>query len=130
MNYKIAIAGFGFVGQAVYGSLNKKGIDNCVLHDPPQGLDNFDELLKCDLIFCCLPTPDKEGKQDFSYYREFLNKLKEKDFKGVLVIKSTLLYKNIESYTKELNIVMKPIFIQKLPDGNGYEYVAKVDTNC
>ena len=41
----ISIAGFGFVGQAVYGSLNKQGRELCLIHDPPQGLNNFEEYL-------------------------------------------------------------------------------------
>lgn len=109
----IGIVGFGFVGQALYGSLNKEGIENCIIHDPPQQLDNFDKLLHCKVIFCCLPTPDIKGEQDFSYYKKFLATLIDEEFKGILIIKSTILYKNIKSYTKDLNIIMNPEFLSQ-----------------
>jgi len=109
----IGIAGFGFVGQAVYGSLNKQGQESCTIHDPPQQLDNFDKLLQCNIVFCCLPTPTENNKQDFSYYEKFLDKLIDSEFKGLLVIKSTVLYKHIKRYAKELNIIINPEFLSQ-----------------
>ena len=109
----LGISGFGFVGQALFSALNKQGISNCVIHDPPQKLDNFPKLIQCKIIFCCLPTPDKDGTQEFHYYEDFLDSLIKKEFTGILVIKSTLLYKNIKSYLDKLNIIMNPEFLNQ-----------------
>jgi len=113
MNSVLAIAGFGFVGQALYSALNKQGRSNCVIHDPPQKLDSFPKLIQCKIIFCCLPTPDKDGTQDFSYYEKFLDSLIKKEYTGIVVIKSTILYKNIEPYLDKLNIIENPEFLNQ-----------------
>lgn len=105
------IAGFGFVGQAVYGALKSK--DRCVIYDPPKGYVDIERLKKTNIIFCCLPTPTSDGIQDLSAYRGFLKELGE--YKGILVIKSTMLpgwaqeFSDVDNY----NIVMNPEFLNQ-----------------
>ena len=110
---KIGIAGYGFVGQAVHSCMK----DSCYcIYDPPKNRGSVDALLGCDIVFCCLPTPtvplnSVNGKQDFSFYEDFFTEME--GYEGVFVIKSTVLYKNIEPYTKEFNIVYNPEFLNQ-----------------
>jgi len=104
---KIAIAGFGFVGQAVFAGVKDK--DNVVIYDPPKGYRTA--LLENDVIICCLPTPTIDGKQDFSIYKNFLQEIQ--GFTGILVIKSTVLFDNIKSYLSKFRIVMNPEFLNQ-----------------
>ena len=113
--HKIGIAGYGFVGQAVHSCMK----DDCqyILHDPAKGMDNPKSLMSCDVIFCCLPTPtvplnSEEGSQDFSFYETFfINEIP--DYKGILVVKSTVLLLNLYPYTKKFRIVYNPEFLNQ-----------------
>jgi UDP-glucose 6-dehydrogenase len=112
---KIGIAGFGFVGQAVYGSI--KNIGDACIYDKYKDMGSFDELLNSDVIFCCLPTNMVEvgidQSQDFSEYKEFLDCCVEEAYRGILVVKSTVLYSNLEPYANKLNIVFNPEFLNQ-----------------
>jgi UDPglucose 6-dehydrogenase len=105
------IAGFGFVGQAVYKCINQS-TSEVFLYDPPKGLGSLENLKQCDNIFCCLPSPTlSDGKQDFSAYEELLDSLD--GCKGIIIIKSTVLLSNIEKYFNKLSIVMNPEFLNQ-----------------
>ncbi|MFA5132660.1 MAG: hypothetical protein WC444_05060 [Candidatus Paceibacterota bacterium] len=119
----IGIAGFGFVGQAVYASLKPEYKKQCIIYDPPKGFDNFDQLIASDFVFCCLPSPTIKDenlgisglRQDFSAYEQFfkavIGQLKNKQ--TVFIVKSTVLYSNILPYLSQLNIVMNPEFLNQ-----------------
>jgi UDPglucose 6-dehydrogenase len=109
VDIKLGICGFGFVGQAVYSCIN----DNIepFIYDPPLGFSDHEGLLTQDVLFCCLPTPTVNGMQDFSYYRGFFKSLKE--YKGILVVKSTVLWRNIQPFFEKYNIVMNPEFLNE-----------------
>ena len=112
MSDSIGIVGFGFVGQAVYA--NAKHPQGIRVYDKyKKGLNTFEEVVShSQLLFCCLPTPEVEdGEQDFSAYAEFFSMLEKTDFDRILVIKSTVLYGNIEGYLDRFNIVMNPEFL-------------------
>lgn len=111
----IGIAGFGFVGQAVYGSIRGASRNWVHIYDPGRGLCNKNLLKECEIIFCCLPTPQKllDGSQDFSYYDKFFNEDIDTSYKGILVIKSTVLYSNISKYLDKYNIVINPEFLNQ-----------------
>lgn len=109
---KLGIAGFGFVGQAVYSAVKHEMV-HCI-YDPPKGYNDYNKLISCTHIFCCLPSPQsKSGTQDFSTYKIFLDKLVTSKYTGTLIIKSTVLYSNISSYFGHLNIVMNPEFLNQ-----------------
>ena len=57
MYKKIGIIGLGFVGSAIFKSFKLKHI-NVIAYDKYKsgGIGSFDEMLKCDLLFLCLPT--------------------------------------------------------------------------
>ena len=104
------IAGFGFVGQAVYGSVTNPNA--FYVYDKYQGMGDIGVLFRKSMIFCCLPTVQNEdGTQDFTEYGRFLTDCINSDYKGVLVIKSTVLYNNIRPFLGKLNIVFNPEFL-------------------
>jgi UDPglucose 6-dehydrogenase len=112
----IGIAGFGFVGQAVYGSIFGSYLkDGVYIYDKYKNMGNSSDLFSgCNVIFCCLPTVDDgSGKQNFDEYNNFLQSALDEDFEGILVVKSTVLYENLEPWTQKLNIVMNPEFLNQ-----------------
>ena len=119
MSIKIGIAGCGgFVGQAVYGSVNTEAKKDIVLYDPIKFPEesNWDDVLLCSHLFLCLPTPMRTdhdyGTQDFSIYIDVLGDLIKANYKGIVIIKSTVLYDNIAPFlSSKLNIVMNPEFL-------------------
>ncbi len=107
---KVGIAGFGFVGQAVRSCM----IDAPhAIYDPGYfDLHNIDKLRECDIIFCCIGTPQNtDGSQDFFNYEAFFRALE--DYEGILVIKSTVLFTNIEPHLAKYNVVMNPEFLNQ-----------------
>jgi len=111
MDNKIGIAGFGFVGQAVYGSILYPS--SIYVYDKYKDMGDLGTLIENSrVIFCCLPTvQDKDGNQDFTEYRSFLSECRKRKYEGILVIKSTVLYDNISPYLDSLNIVFNPEFL-------------------
>ena len=110
---KIGIAGFGFVGQAVYGSLRRPS--EAVIYDPPKGYDTWDRLLETEVLFSCLPTPmiARGDQQDWAIYHDFLNAM-HRDYDGLLIIKSTCLWENIRPWVSlgAPPIVINPEFLK------------------
>jgi UDPglucose 6-dehydrogenase len=95
---KIGIIGMGFVGNAMYMCFQKKGFEQYVTlfgYDKYQkeiGTGKFEDLLKCDILFLALPTQYsiKDSKYDISSINETCEKLVELNYKGAVVIKSTI----------------------------------------
>jgi len=111
---KIGIAGYGFVGQAVHSCMQDDC--ECVIYDPPKGLRDLENLYTCACIFCCLPTLTIDGKQDFSAYEKFLDHDLTTDgnmYGGLLIVKSTVLFSNIEPFIHDFNIVINPEFLNQ-----------------
>lgn len=111
--FKIGIAGIGFVGGAVRAFYEKQGVD-LLLYDKYKGIGSLEDLNKADLIFLCLPTPfvEENGKGfDDSALREVLGQIEgEKN----IVIKSTILPGSTEEYQKDFpqhKILFNPEFL-------------------
>jgi len=84
----VGIIGMGYVGSAVASSLP----DNLtVKYDPivrPYNSTDFNELLNCDAVVICVPTPTRyDGSCNTSIILSTLEKLES--FKGVIISKST-----------------------------------------
>lgn len=91
----IGIIGLGFVGNAMYQSFLKKGLRNKLfIYDKYKngGIGCFEDILKSDIVFLALPTPYNYNKKQYEYgpIEDTLNKLKQVNFNGVIVIKSTV----------------------------------------
>jgi len=92
---KIGIIGIGFVGTAMMKSFNLKGIksdDLCCYDKYKPEYQNFESLLKTDIIFLSLPTNyDNNTKEyDKSAIHETCQLLKDNNYSGLVVLKSTV----------------------------------------
>ena len=118
MKKDILIVGYGYVGSAttaifhdawcekeifdIKAPYNKKELKSMISHK--------------DFIFICVGTPsNKDGSIDDSAIIETLDIILENKtyFKGIVVIKSTVLYHIIAPYMDKLKIVFNPEFLSQ-----------------
>ena len=109
-NKNYGIIGFGNVGQALYFSLKDDGVIHDKYKKPYQ--DNFEEILKTNIVFICVPTPEKDP---LSEMRRVLDDLDLHNYEGIVVIKSTVPPKSLEKYFKDTNLklVANPEFLNQ-----------------
>lgn len=85
---KIGIVGLGFVGSAIKAAIEVNCRPVLVDKDPSKSTHSFQDLLECEGIFVCVPTPmGDDGVCNTSILEEVLNNLK--DYKEVIISKST-----------------------------------------
>ena len=110
--YNVGIIGNGFVGEsqafAFSPTCNVKIYDK----NPLRSVNKLDDVLKCDFVFVCVPTPmKKDGSQDFSYIENVFIEAK----KGpIYIIKSTILpgsTKILADKFSDLDIIFSPEFL-------------------
>lgn len=109
---KLGIIGKGFVGSAVANGFDK----DCeqVIVDPKYTDNTIVDVLDCKLVFVCVPTPVAEdGSCDTSIVKDVLIELSMRDYKGVVVVKSTIIPDYLHEFKKEfdLKIVYNPEFL-------------------
>ena len=87
---KIGIVGAGVVGGAIISattpdfSLDVRVVDI----DPAKNTHTYEDLMECDGVFICTPTPQSEdGTCDVNILLNVLGKLQK--YKGVIISKST-----------------------------------------
>ena len=86
----IGIVGNGFVGNAVYQNFRDKTVCKVYDVDKNRSLNTLGEVINCDFIFVCLPTPMKAGGDcDLTIINDFFDKLPEY-VPATFVIKSTV----------------------------------------
>ena len=114
---KIGIMGFGFVGQALAGICNGP----VKIYDPKFKESRINgykvDLKNCDIVFICVGTPSNEnGYLDDIQVMSSLEYLDKQQFKGLVVIKSTILYGHISEFISksELKIVVNPEFLSQI----------------
>ena len=108
----LGIIGKGFVGSAVANGFDK----DCeqIIVDPKYTDNTIEDALDCKLIFVCVPTPVAEdGSCDVSIVKDVLIELSMRDYKGVVVVKSTIIPDYLQEFKKEfdLKIVYNPEFL-------------------
>lgn len=95
----IGVIGLGVVGKAVFCAFGNTF--------PTVGYDKFGEfsddasfekLLKCEVIFVCVPTPTVDGVQDRSALDEVMEKLIENNYQGVVCVKCTVVPGTMDKY--------------------------------
>jgi len=107
---KVGIIGYGFVGQAVHSTF-KDDVD-VVIFDlfKKKYNGNQEKIFDCDINFVCVPTPAQNyGKE----LLETLNNFVDKKYKGLVVIKSTIMYDYIKEYEQKLNVCFNPEFLNQ-----------------
>ena len=90
----VGIIGLGFVGGAMYKSFLIKSKNKIICYDKFKngGIGKFEDCLNCDILFFALPTKYNEdlGQYDKRPILENCKLLTENNYKGVIVIKSTV----------------------------------------
>jgi nucleotide sugar dehydrogenase len=86
INKKVAIVGYGYVGQAMYNFFSDHF--QTIFYDPAkEGSASIKEINECDLAVVCVPTPmSKDGSVDLSIIKETISWLKT----PLILIKSTV----------------------------------------
>jgi UDPglucose 6-dehydrogenase len=92
MSIKVGQVGYGFVGEALYRSFKSRGVTP-IVYD--KYLDTWEteveDLLSCDVIFFCLPTPFVAGHGfDLGALLENAKRLRNAGYTGIVSIKSTV----------------------------------------
>lgn len=109
----------GIIGVGVVGGACKFGFEllghKVSVHDLK--LDTkIDDVLNSSIIFVCVPTPSgNDGSCDISIVKDTIEKLQQRDYKGIIAIKSTVLPGTTESLIAEtgLNICFVPEFLRE-----------------
>jgi len=90
---KIGIIGLGFVGNSMLESFKLLGV-KVTGYDKFKngGIGSFEEMLNQDILFLALPTPYSEVLKKYNYgpIEETLALLKENNYQGICVLKSTV----------------------------------------
>jgi nucleotide sugar dehydrogenase len=116
----IGVIGIGMVGTAIVKALAKSNIVPSV-YDKYKNIGNFEEIIKTDLIFVCVPTPTINTNQDISSLEDVISKLNENKYSGVIIIKSTILpgtTSNLKKLYPKLRLAHNPEF---LTERNAFE---------
>lgn len=110
----IGIIGIGFVGNALKESFKKNSI-NLKLYDKYKNIGCFEDILESDIVFLCLPTNINNKKiLDKTEIVNICNELNLNNFKGLIVIKSTIEPTTTEFLSKnfvDLNFIHNPEFL-------------------
>lgn len=117
----VSIVGLGFVGNAIVESMKIKDKNTnlkIIVYDKFKdgGIGNLESCIYSDIIFLCLPTlyDYNNNGYDLDPIHENLELLNKLDYKGLVVIKSTILpgttNKLVEKY-KNLNLCHNPEFL-------------------
>ena len=111
---KVGIIGLGSVGSALFKHLSN--FYNVCGYDII-GNYNWDDILKCPVLFICVQTPgDSNGRLDCSHVEDALHKLASSNYSGVIIIKSTLGIGFMENATGKfpgLRMVYSPEFLRE-----------------
>ena len=113
---KIGIIGQGFVGNAVGQKFQQYYEILTYDLDETKANATEEEVLNCNIVFLCLPTPMKEtGECDISIVAGVLEKIVNLNQPKVVVIKSTVPPLTVESFNKitpkNIQIVFNPEFL-------------------
>jgi len=128
---KISIIGnLGIVGSAIHANL--KDVDTVCYDKQFEILNKKNYILMKDTsaVFVCVPVDTKSnGELDLDNIYDVLNVLYNKNYKGLVIIKSTIDYENLhllqQSYYK-MKIVYNPEFLQDITaieDFKNQEYI-------
>lgn len=112
----IGIVGNGFVGGAVANGVGNSFGVKVYDKDINRSTHNYDDVIHCDFVFVCLPTPMTSvegGVCNLSAIEDFFSTLPQ-DCRGTFIIKSTVPVGTTDRLCKEhphLKIVHNPEFL-------------------
>ena len=102
----IGIIGLGMVGKAVKHGFSKVQV---VYSDPKYNTVSVEDICQqCDeAIFVCLPTPTDDT--NYSLLKSTLDEINNYNYKGLIVVKSTILAHHLEEY----DVLYNPEFLSR-----------------
>ena len=118
---KIGIIGYGVVGKAIEKTMSKEYSISIYDKFLPE-YSNFSVLLDCKYIFISVPTPFDSDKceVDHTAVESSLLSLQENNFKGTVLVKSTLPPGTIDAYSSyiSLKLCYNPEFLRESKSPN------------
>jgi UDPglucose 6-dehydrogenase len=115
---KLSIIGLGFVGEAMEKAFKNKGVKEICSYDKFKdgGIGTLEDCLETDIMFLALPTPYNEHTKKYwlEPIEETLEKVSSKNYKGLIVIKSTVepgTTERLNKYYSNLNLCHNPEFL-------------------
>ena len=116
-NNILGIIGRGIVGKATdYAFYNK-----AIILDPAINENTISDLLGCDIIFICVPTP----KGNDEYFKDYMKELHDKEYSGVVCIRSTINPTYINKYTDTRGITLNVCHVPEFLTERFWELDAK-----
>ncbi len=125
---KIGVAGAGMVGGVIKKYFESRGFKrgkNLFCYDPDAGKKCFDNLSEAEIIFICVPTPQrKDGSCDTGIVESAVKKYAPSA--KVMVIKSTVIPGTTERLAKKYNcaLIFSPEF---LTEARAWENMVRPD---
>jgi len=121
---KIGIVGQGFVGNAVYQKF--KEYYEVLTYDLDETKCNstFEEVVRCNYVFTCLPTPmNEDGSCNTNIVESVIKQIDEIGVTKGIVVKSTIVPGTTESWNQKFNtnIVFNPEFLTERNAVKDYE---------
>jgi len=114
---KIGIIGNGFVGNSVAFGFSPTHEIKIHDKDPKRNLNTIEEVLKCDFIFVCVPTPmNEDGSISLDIVEKALQEIsdKNKNRNNTVILKSTMVPGSTNNFVNQfpkLNIIFNPEFL-------------------
>ena len=113
---KIGIVGNGFVGNSVAFGFSPTHEVRIHDKDPKKNLNTIEEVLECDYIFVCVPTPmNQDGSINLDIVHKALQEIEVYNTKdNIIILKSTMVPGTVKSIQYEypsLNIIFNPEFL-------------------
>ena len=113
---KIGIIGNGFVGNSVAFGFSPTHEIRIHDKDPKKDLNTLEEVLECDYIFVCVPTPmNEDGSINLDIVHKALQEIEVYNTKNnIIILKSTMIPGTVEALQhmySTLNIIFNPEFL-------------------
>ena len=113
---KIGIVGNGFVGNSVAFGFSPTHEVRIHDKDPKKNLNTIEEVLECNYVFVCVPTPmNLDGSINLDIVHKALQEIESKNnIHNILILKSTMIPGTVEMLQNlypSLNIVFNPEFL-------------------
>lgn len=110
---KIGICGLGFVGTAI-NEFFKKTSHLLYIYDKYKNIGSINDMVITDMVYLCLPTlySNELSTYDMSEIDNTIMLLNDNNYKGIIIIKSTIL----PTYTQSTNNMYPALTIVHNPE--------------
>ena len=126
---KIGIIGQGFVGNAVYQKFKEYYEVLTFDLDETKCNSTFNEVVECDYVFTCLPTPmNSDGSCNTTIVEGVIKQIDEIGKTKGIVVKSTIVPGTTQSWNEKYktNIVFNPEFLTERNAVKDYENQSRI----